>query len=55
MSLPLENILEIPQKATYEIQDKTYVFVVDQNGKIKSREITIAHELPDIYVVSNSC
>ena len=53
MSLPLENILEIPQKATYEIQDKTYVFVVDQNGKIKSREITIAHELPDIYVVSN--
>ena len=27
--------------------------LLHENGKIKSREITIAHELPDIYVVSN--
>lgn len=51
MSVPMKNALVIPQKATYEIQDKVYVFVVDNNNVIKSREITIAGELPDLYVV----
>lgn len=52
MTVPLKNALIIPQKATYEIQDQTYVFVVDKNGKTKSKNIKIAYELPDIYVVS---
>lgn len=53
MTLPLKNALIIPQKATYEIQDQTYVFVVDKNGKTKSKNIKIAYELPDIYVVAS--
>lgn len=53
MILPLYNVLEIPQKSTYEIQDKKYVFVVDKNGVTKSREITIAQELEDIYIVAS--
>lgn len=53
MILPLYNVLEIPQKSTYEIQDKKYVFVVDKNGVAKSREITIAQELEDIYIVAS--
>lgn len=52
MTLPLKNALIIPQKATYEIQDQVYVFVVDKNGTAKSRNIKIAYELPDLYVVS---
>lgn len=52
MTLPLKNALIIPQKATYEIQDQKYVFVVGKNGVIKSKNIKIAYELPDIYVVS---
>lgn len=52
MTLPLHNILEIPMKSTYEIQDKKYVFVVDNNGVAKSREITVAQELEDIYIVA---
>jgi membrane fusion protein, multidrug efflux system len=51
MLVPVKKALIIPQKATYEIQDKTYVFVVDKNNKLKSREITITGELPDLYVV----
>jgi membrane fusion protein (multidrug efflux system) len=43
----------IPQKATYEIQDKIYVFVVDKNNVIRSRNITISNEMPDLYVVGN--
>lgn len=53
MTLPLKNALIIPQKATYEIQDKIYVFIVDKNNTLKSRLLTIAGELPDIYVVES--
>jgi membrane fusion protein (multidrug efflux system) len=51
MTVPLKNALIIPQKATYEIQDKMYVFIVDGNV-VKSRLITIAGRLPDLFVVS---
>ena len=51
MTVPVKNALVIPQKATYEIQDKKYVFVVDKNNVVKSREITITGEVPDLYVV----
>lgn len=51
MTVPLKNALVIPQKATYEVQDKRYVFVVDQKGIVHSRLITIAGEIPDLYVV----
>ncbi|MBK0383222.1 efflux RND transporter periplasmic adaptor subunit [Pedobacter sp. SD-b] len=53
MTIPLKNALVIPQKATYEIQDKTYVFLVDSKGTVKSKQITIASELSDLYVVAS--
>lgn len=53
MTVPLKNAMIIPQKATYEIQDQTYVFVVDKNGKAQSRNVKIAYELPDIYVIAS--
>lgn len=53
MVVPLRNALVIPQKATYEIQDKVYVFVVDKKNIVRSRNITIASEMPDLYVVSS--
>lgn len=52
MTMPLKNALIIPQKATYEVQDKKYVFIVDKENKVRSRNITVAGELPDLYVVS---
>ncbi|WP_456313178.1 efflux RND transporter periplasmic adaptor subunit [Pseudomonas shirazensis] len=53
MLVPLKNAIVIPQKATYEIQDKKYVFVIDKNNKVSSKEITITGEIPDLYVVSS--
>lgn len=53
MTLPLKNALIIPQKATYEIQDQKYVFVIDKNGVAKSKNIKVAYELPDLYVVAS--
>ena len=53
MTIPLKNAILIPQKATYEVLEKKYVFVVDKNNVVHSKEITIASEMPDIYVVKD--
>lgn len=53
MTVPIKNALIIPQKATYEIQDKMFVFLVGKDNKVKSKEITIQGEMPDIYVVAS--
>ncbi|TGD59369.1 efflux RND transporter periplasmic adaptor subunit [Flavobacterium humi] len=53
MTVPVKNALIIPQKATYEIQDKKYVFIVGKNNVIRSKEIAIKGEMPDLYVVEN--
>ncbi len=53
MSVPIHNALVIPQKATYEIQDKKYVFIVDKHNVVKSREIKVMGEMPDLYVVES--
>lgn len=53
MVVPLHNALVIPQKATYEIQDKKYVYVLDKNDKVRSRNITVNSEMPDLYVIGD--
>ncbi len=53
MSIPLRNAMIIPQKATYELQDKVYVFVVDKDNKVKSRNVSIRYRLSNIYVVDS--
>lgn len=53
MNFPLKQVLIIPQKSTYEMQDRKYVYVVDKDGKLKARHITIGNSLPDLYVVTS--
>lgn len=36
-----KNVISIPQKATYEVQDMKYVFVVDDSGTVHSTPITV--------------
>lgn len=52
MDVPLENVLIIPQKATFEVLDKKYVFVIDKNQTVQQREIKISAELPHLFAVS---
>lgn len=52
MKVPFKNALIIPQKATFEVLDKKYVYVIDKNNEVKSREITIAAELPHLFIIS---
>ncbi len=49
----LTDVLLIPQKATFEILDKKYVYVIDGKGAVQSREITIAKEVPHLFVVQS--
>jgi membrane fusion protein (multidrug efflux system) len=51
MGIPINGAIIIPQKATYEILEKKYVFVVDKDDVVHSREIIIASEMPDIYII----
>lgn len=42
----------VPQKSTFEILDKRFIFVVDKTGVIHEREIKVAREAPNIYIVA---
>ncbi len=53
VSVPLPKAMLIPQKATFEVLDKNYVYVLDKNNTIHSRKITIAAEMPHLYAVSS--
>ena len=53
MTVPLQGALVIPQKATYEVQDKIYVFVVDKSGVVHSRNIKVGTAMPDLYAVES--
>lgn len=53
MKVPYNNALLIPQKVTYEILDKRYVYVIDEENKIRAREIQVAAELPHIYILES--
>ena len=52
MEVPLKSAVLIPQKATFEVLDKKYVYVVDKDNKIHSKEIKIIAELPHIFAIS---
>jgi len=50
---PISNALIIPQKATFEVLDKKYVFVVGKDNKILTREITVGADMEDLFVVTS--
>ncbi len=49
---PLENAIVIPQRATFEILDKRYVYVV-VDGVAHQRAISVAFEMDDVFVVES--
>lgn len=47
------NALVIPQKATYEVLDKKFVYVIDDKGAVQPREIVIEREVPHLFIVKS--
>ena len=49
-----KKALLIPQKATFEVLDKKFVFVIDKDNTVKQREITVAEEeIPYLFIVKS--
>ena len=42
----------VPQKASFEVMDKIFVYVVEKDHTVHTREIKIGAELEDLFVVS---
>ncbi len=47
------DAIVIPQRATFEILDKRYVYVIGEDHAAHQRQITIKHEMEDIFVVES--
>ncbi|MBC7450158.1 MAG: hypothetical protein H7259_01570 [Cytophagales bacterium] len=43
----------IPQKATFEVQENTYVYVVDSSNTVQIRSIVIGNRIPNLYVITS--
>ena len=52
MPVDLKNVLIIPQKATFDILDKKYVYLVNEQGVLQAKNITVGTEMPHLYVVT---
>lgn len=48
-----KNALVIPQKATFEIQDRVCVFTVDSDSTVKMRSIVPKLRIPHFYVIES--
>jgi membrane fusion protein (multidrug efflux system) len=47
----LKDAIVIPQRATFEILDKRYAYVVDKDDVAHRREIAVQNETDDIFVI----
>lgn len=52
MDVPISDAIIIPQKATFEILEKRYIFLVDENNIVHQTEIDIAAQMPDVFIVN---
>jgi membrane fusion protein, multidrug efflux system len=53
LPIELKNAMVVPQKATFELQDKVYVYVVDENNVVKARNIIVKQKLSNLYVIES--
>ncbi|MCA9057264.1 MAG: efflux RND transporter periplasmic adaptor subunit [Planctomycetaceae bacterium] len=49
----LDDVLVIPQRATFEILARRYAYVVDQDNIVHQRDIVVGEEQDDIFVLKD--
>jgi membrane fusion protein (multidrug efflux system) len=49
----VKNIIIVPQNVTYELQDKRFVYVVDNKNKVKNVAITVMDNTPGQFYIVN--
>lgn len=53
MDIPVKDALLIPKKATYDVLDKKFVYVLDDKNVVKSHPITVSAETAELFVVNS--
>ena len=53
MERPVENALIIPQKGTFEILDRRYVYVIGEDNALQPKAIEVIEEVPDLFIINN--
>jgi membrane fusion protein (multidrug efflux system) len=51
ISRVVKDAIVIPQRAIFEVLDKRYVYVIDEEDVAHQREIVVQNELEDIFVI----
>ena len=49
----IKNALIIPQKATFEIQENLYVYVITDSNVVQLRGITPGLRIPHLYIIES--
>mgnify|MGYP000869487801 FL=1 len=49
----VKNVLIIPQKSTYEIQDRMFVYVVDTNNIVRARCVLPKMRIPHLFIIAS--
>lgn len=52
MEVPVKDALLLPKKATFDVLDKKYVYVVDDKNVVHARPITVSAETSELFLVS---
>jgi membrane fusion protein (multidrug efflux system) len=47
----VKNATVIPQRATFEVLDRRYVYVVGKDDVVRQREVAVGHEVDDVFVI----
>lgn len=53
LGLKQSGVIAIPQSATFELQDKTFAFIVDQNSKVHQVALSISGSTENTYYISS--
>lgn len=53
VTVPVNKALLIPQKSTFEIQDKIYAYVLQHDNKLKAVNITVRQAIPNLYILNS--
>lgn len=53
LPVKLKNVMLIPQKATYELQDKIFVFKIKQDNVVQSVPVNVLQTIPDYYIIDS--
>jgi membrane fusion protein (multidrug efflux system) len=48
-----KNAIVIPQRSTFEVLQKRYVYVIDKDNVARQREIKVQNELDDLFVLED--